>query len=80
MNCFVHGISRLHTTLCLQYKPHYIAAGSIFLAAKILKVKLPKEKGRVWWMQFDVAPKRLEGSLIYFFNPSCALISAGLHN
>ncbi|KAK1399268.1 Cyclin-T1-4 like, partial [Heracleum sosnowskyi] len=46
----------LHTTLCLQYKPHYIAAGSIFLAAKILKVKLPKG----WQMQFDISPKHLE--------------------
>lgn len=51
----------LRTTLCLQYKPHYIAASSIFLAAKILRVKLPKEKGKVWWMQFDVSPKHLEG-------------------
>ncbi|XP_057469798.1 cyclin-T1-3 [Actinidia eriantha] len=50
----------LRTTLCLQYKPHYIAAGSIFLAAKLQKVKLPTEKGRVWWMQFDVSPKQLE--------------------
>ncbi|GFY86116.1 cyclin family protein [Actinidia rufa] len=50
----------LRTTLCLQYKPHYIAAGSIFLAAKLQKVKLPTEKGKVWWMQFDVSPKQLE--------------------
>lgn len=50
----------LCTTLCLQYKPHYIAAGSMFLAAKFLKVKLPAEKGNPWWMQFDVAPKQLE--------------------
>lgn len=53
-------VGRLRTTLCLQYKPHYIAAGSIFLAAKLLKVKLPAEKGNPWWMQFDVAPKKLE--------------------
>lgn len=50
----------LCTTLCLQYKPHYIAAGSLFLAAKSHKVKLPTEKGKVWWLQFDVAPKQLE--------------------
>ncbi|KAL3363236.1 hypothetical protein AABB24_012502 [Solanum stoloniferum] len=50
----------LRTTLCLQYKPHYVAAGSMFLAAKLLKVKLPAEKGNPWWMQFDVAPKQLE--------------------
>ncbi|KAJ8641358.1 hypothetical protein MRB53_018052 [Persea americana] len=50
----------LRTTLCLQYKPHYIAAGSMFLAAKFLKVKLPSENGMVWWQQFDVTPQRLE--------------------
>ncbi|PON93393.1 Cyclin [Trema orientale] len=50
----------LGTTLCLQYKPHYIAAGSLFLAAKLQKVKLPTEKGRVWWLEFDVSLKQLE--------------------
>lgn len=50
----------LRTTLCLQYKPHYIAAGSIFLAAKFQKVKLPTVNGKIWWMQFDVSPKQLE--------------------
>lgn len=50
----------LRTTLCLQYKPHYIAAGSMYLAAKLKKLKLPTEKGKVWWMQFDVSPKQLE--------------------
>ncbi|KAK6115309.1 hypothetical protein DH2020_007578 [Rehmannia glutinosa] len=50
----------LRTTLCLQYKPHYIAAGSLFLAAKFKKIKLPSANGKVWWMQFDVSPKQLE--------------------
>ncbi|KAF8405276.1 hypothetical protein HHK36_010178 [Tetracentron sinense] len=50
----------LWTTLCLQYKPHYIAAGSLFLAAKFHHVKLPSERGKVWWLEFDVAPKQLE--------------------
>jgi cyclin T len=44
----------------LEWKPHYIAAGSLFLAAKLQKVKLPT-KGNAWWMQFDVSPKQLEG-------------------
>ncbi|KAL5557990.1 hypothetical protein UlMin_034201 [Ulmus minor] len=50
----------LCTTLCLQYRPHYIAAGSMFLAAKLQKVKLPTEKGQVWWLEFDVSLKQLE--------------------
>ncbi|XP_043714286.1 cyclin-T1-4-like isoform X2 [Telopea speciosissima] len=50
----------LWTTLCLQYKPHYIAAGSLFLAAKFHKVKLSAERGKAWWLEFDVAPLHLE--------------------
>ncbi|KAJ4962918.1 hypothetical protein NE237_022857 [Protea cynaroides] len=50
----------LWTTLCLQYKPHYIAAGSLFLAAKFQKVKLPAERGKAWWFEFEVSPHQLE--------------------
>ncbi|XP_024185989.1 cyclin-T1-3 isoform X2 [Rosa chinensis] len=49
----------LCTSLCLQYEPNYIAAGSLFLAAEIEKVKLPKEEGKVWWAEFNVSPKQL---------------------
>ncbi|KAF5949503.1 hypothetical protein HYC85_011496 [Camellia sinensis] len=34
----------LRTSLCLQFMPHHIAAGAIFLAAKFLKVKLPSDE------------------------------------
>jgi cyclin T len=51
----------LKTTLCLQYKPQYIAAGSLYLAAKLHNIKLPLHGAHVWWHQFDVAPKPLEG-------------------
>uniref|UniRef100_A0A0D9VBV0 Cyclin-like domain-containing protein n=1 Tax=Leersia perrieri TaxID=77586 RepID=A0A0D9VBV0_9ORYZ len=51
----------LRTTLVLQFKPHYIAAGSLYLAAKFNNFRLPSEKnGKVWWHEFDVAPKQLE--------------------
>ncbi|CAA6669478.1 unnamed protein product [Spirodela intermedia] len=50
----------LRTSLCLQYEPHHIAAGAIFLAAKFLKVKLPSDGDRVWWQEFDVSPRQLE--------------------
>ncbi|XP_004304296.1 PREDICTED: cyclin-T1-3-like [Fragaria vesca subsp. vesca] len=50
----------LCTSLCLQYEAHYIAAGSLFLAAEIQKVKLPKEDGKVWWAEFDVSAKQLD--------------------
>ena len=52
---------RLRTSLCLQFKPHHIAAGAIFLAAKFLKVKLPADGEKVWWQEFDVTPRQLEG-------------------
>ncbi|XP_021758299.1 cyclin-T1-3-like [Chenopodium quinoa] len=50
----------LRTTLCLQYKPHYIAAGSLSVAAKLINFKLPMVDGKAWWLQFDVSPKQLE--------------------
>ncbi|KAL6899892.1 hypothetical protein ACP4OV_006550 [Aristida adscensionis] len=50
----------IKTTLCLQYKPQYIAAGSLYLAAKLHNIKLPLHGAHVWWHQFDVAPKPLE--------------------
>lgn len=50
----------LKTTLCLQYKPQYVAAGSLYLAAKLHNIKLPLHGAHVWWHQFDVAPKLLE--------------------
>lgn len=50
----------LRTTLCLQYKPHYIAAASLSVAAKLLNFKLPMIDGKAWWLQFDVSPKQLE--------------------
>jgi cyclin T len=56
-------LCRLRTTLVLQFKPHYIAAGSLSLAARFHNVRLPSEKGKVWWQQFDIAPKLLEGTV-----------------
>ncbi|XP_011089125.1 cyclin-T1-3 isoform X1 [Sesamum indicum] len=50
----------LRTSLCLQFKPHHIAAAAIFLAAKFLKVKLPSDGEKVWWQDFDVTPHQLE--------------------
>ncbi|KAE9594816.1 putative cyclin [Lupinus albus] len=50
----------LRTSLFLQFKPHHIAAGAIFLAAKFLKVKLPSDGEKVWWQEFDVTPRQLE--------------------
>ncbi|KAK3152084.1 hypothetical protein QOZ80_2BG0154070 [Eleusine coracana subsp. coracana] len=49
----------LPTTLALQFKPHYIAAGSLFLAAKFHNFRL-SETGKIWWQEFEVAPKQLQ--------------------
>ncbi|RWW22830.1 hypothetical protein GW17_00012953 [Ensete ventricosum] len=54
------GECRLRTSLCLQYKPHHIAAGAVCLAAKFLKVKLPSDVEKGWWQEFDVTPRQLE--------------------
>ncbi|KAG2698551.1 hypothetical protein I3843_07G155400 [Carya illinoinensis] len=51
----------LRTTLCLQYKPHYIAAGSIFLAATALEsMELLTKKKNFWWLEFEISPKQLK--------------------
>ncbi|OWM74729.1 hypothetical protein CDL15_Pgr009276 [Punica granatum] len=50
----------LRTSLCLQFKPHHIAAGAIFLAAKFLKVKLPSDGEMIWWHELDITPRQLE--------------------
>jgi hypothetical protein len=59
------ALNRLRTSLCLQFEPHDIAAGAIFLAAKFLKVKLPSDGDKIWWQDFDVTPRQLEG---WFFS------------
>ncbi|MCL7040566.1 hypothetical protein MKW94_013637 [Papaver nudicaule] len=53
----------MRTTLCLQYEPQYIAAGSVYLAAKFHKMKLPSVSGSVRWMGFDVIAQRLEETI-----------------
>ncbi|CAN6242945.1 unnamed protein product [Urochloa humidicola] len=50
----------LPTTLVVQFKPHFIAAGSLFHAAKFHNFVLPAQDGKVWWNQFDVAPRQLQ--------------------
>ncbi|KAK7255996.1 hypothetical protein RIF29_29425 [Crotalaria pallida] len=50
----------LETSLFLQFKPHHIAAGALFLAARFLKVELPSDGEKVWWQEFDVTPRQLE--------------------
>jgi hypothetical protein len=62
----------------LQFKPHHIAAGAIFLAAKFLKVKLPSDGNKVWWQEFDITLQQLEGQFLFSFQPS-PLLRLTLH-
>ncbi|KAL6643554.1 hypothetical protein ACP70R_018320 [Stipagrostis hirtigluma subsp. patula] len=66
----------LRTSLCLQFEPHHIAAGAIFLAAKFLKVKLPSDGDKVWWQDFDVTPRQLELEFSHCDSPSDATITS----
>ncbi|MCO5549925.1 hypothetical protein L7F22_003402 [Adiantum nelumboides] len=50
----------LLTLLSLQFKPHVIAAATLWLAAKFLDVKLPSQGERTWWRELDVTPCQLE--------------------
>lgn len=45
----------MRTTVCCAYQPHQIATAGIFLAARTLSVKLPKEPP--WWAAFDTEPR-----------------------
>nr|XP_004298510.2 PREDICTED: cyclin-T1-4-like [Fragaria vesca subsp. vesca] len=48
----------LKTSLCLQYKPKYIAVGSVVVAARVLNVKLPA--GEKWLEELGVLPEVLD--------------------
>ncbi|XP_004298506.1 PREDICTED: cyclin-T1-4-like [Fragaria vesca subsp. vesca] len=48
----------LKTSLCLQYKPRYIAVGSVVVAARVLKLKLPA--GEKWLEELGVLPEVLD--------------------
>ena len=39
------------------------------MAAKFLKVNLPKDGDKVWWQQFEVTPRQLEGELSRSLHP-----------
>jgi hypothetical protein len=52
---------RLPTTLVVQFKPHYIAAGSLCLAAEFHNVDLSQNE-IIWWHVFDVALDPLKGT------------------
>lgn len=47
------------TTVACQYQPHAIAVASIYLAAKELRLKLPKFPP--WWQVFDVEMNEILG-------------------
>lgn len=54
----------LRTTICLQFEPNYIAAGSIFLSAKHHNVKLsPGDDGCTWWQVLNVVPFKFDAVL-----------------
>lgn len=35
------------------------------MAAKFLKVKLPSDGDKIWWQDFDVTPRQLEGWFLF---------------
>src|SRR5262245_60236399 len=44
----------LQTTLCLQFKPQYIASAAIYLASRFLDVPLSGPDNKEWYDVFDV--------------------------
>eukprot|EP01102_Stenamoeba_stenopodia_P012328 TRINITY_DN3876_c0_g1_i1.p1 TRINITY_DN3876_c0_g1~~TRINITY_DN3876_c0_g1_i1.p1 ORF type:complete len:317 (-),score=50.01 TRINITY_DN3876_c0_g1_i1:131-1081(-) len=48
------------TTLSLELPPHALAAGAIYMAARLLKVTLPSSMSRPWWVVFDCDLEQLQ--------------------
>ncbi|KAM5566887.1 cyclin-T1-4-like [Rosa sericea] len=59
----------LKTSLCLQYKPKYIAVGSVVVAARVLNVKLPA--GEKWLEELGVSPERLDEVIRWMQSKLC---------
>ncbi|EGG15128.1 cyclin [Cavenderia fasciculata] len=57
----------MRTTLCVQYKPESISAAAIFMAARMLKVKLP-EHPYAWWEIFDTTHDEIESISFDIYN------------
>lgn len=52
---------RLRSSLWLQFKPHHIAAGAAYLAAKFLNMDLAGYQNI--WQEFQTSPSILQGTL-----------------
>lgn len=52
---------RLRSSLWLQFKPHHIAAGAAYLAAKFLNIDLTAHQNI--WQEFQTTPTILQGNL-----------------
>lgn len=60
---------RLRSSLWLQFKPHHIAAGAVYLAAKFLNLNLAFYQNI--WQEFETTPAIIQGitfSIIIFRN------------
>ncbi|GAM28641.1 hypothetical protein SAMD00019534_118170 [Acytostelium subglobosum LB1] len=49
----------MRTTLSIQYKPESISAAAIFMASRVLRVRLPEEP-YPWWEIFDTTKEEIE--------------------
>ncbi|KAL8123686.1 hypothetical protein AgCh_011608 [Apium graveolens] len=52
-------VRRLRSSLCLQFKPHQIAAGAAYLAAKSMNMDLTSSQHV--WQEFQTPPSVLKG-------------------
>jgi hypothetical protein len=54
---------RLRSSLWLQFKPHHIAAGAAYLAAKFLNLDLSSYQNI--WQEFQTTPAIVQGITIF---------------
>lgn len=55
---------RLRSSLWLQFKPHHIAAGAVYLAAKFLNLDLASYQNI--WQEFQTTPSIIQGIPIFW--------------
>jgi hypothetical protein len=69
--CICYLYCRLRSSLWLQFKPHHIAAGAAYLAAKLLHYDITLYPS--FWQDFQTTPYIVQGKIVWL---ACILTCA----
>jgi hypothetical protein len=62
---FFSKFDRLDTTLCLEYRPEWIAAASLHISGKLYDMKIPDVRGLPLWSE-KIAPAKWDGTFLFY--------------